>query len=438
MGEFKGVFALVIIFVVVVIPLNAGAEDDYDEWAGFEPEDMYDPVEFTGFTGDWNGHRSELADKGFTIDIDVIQFYQGVLHGGFESDWRYGGTAEYNFQFDFQKMGLWPGAFINGRAIQQFGQFVNEDTGSLIASNTQGMFPLPDYDGLALPQLVFTQFLSESFGILGGKIDTTDGDNTRFSGARGKDNFMNQNLVFNPVAIRAAPLSSLGGGLIFIWPDVHAAKPVTLSVTVLGPDGMPNTVGWDDDYEDGAAYFGAFRVPTEFFDKDGAHSFAVAYSTKDTTILDQDPLLILPPTPGAPPTLEENDSTWAFMYNFDQYLFNEEQDPTQGFGLFGRLGIADDEASPADRFYSIGLGGKGVIEGRDDDTFGFGYYYVGVSDEMPSVIRDVLDSGQGYEIFYNIEVTQWLHITPDFQIIDSGNKNADTAYVAGVRVRMDF
>ncbi|MHC4265173.1 MAG: carbohydrate porin, partial [Planctomycetota bacterium] len=72
------------------------------------------------------------------------------------------------------------------------------------------------------------------------------------------------------------------------------------------------------------------------------------------------------------------------------------------------------------------------------DTFGFGYYYIGVSDEMPSAVRNVLESGQGYEIFYNIEVAKWLHITPDFQIIDSGNRNADTAYVAGVRVRMDF
>ncbi|MHC4225673.1 MAG: carbohydrate porin, partial [Planctomycetota bacterium] len=287
-------------------------------------------------------------------------------------------------------------------------------------------------------QLVFTQFLSESFGILVGKIDTTDGDSTRFSGARGKDNFMNQNLVFNPVGIRAVPLSSLGGGLIFIWPDVHAAKPTTLAVTVLGPDGMPNTVGWDDDYEDGASYSAAFRVPTEFFNKDGAHTIAAAYSSKDTTILDQDPLFIIPPIPGAPPVVKENNGTWAFFYNFDQYLFNEEQDPTQGIGLFGRLGIADDETSPPDRFYSIGLGGKGIVEGRDEDTFGFGYYYIGVSDEMPSVIRDILDSGQGYEFFYNIEVTQWLHITPDFQIIDSGNKNADTAYVAGVRARMDF
>ncbi len=41
------------------------------------------------------------------------------------------------------------------------------------------------------------------------------------------------------------------------------------------------------------------------------------------------------------------------MYNFDQYLFNEEKDPTQDFGLFGRFAIADEEPNTADHFYSI-------------------------------------------------------------------------------------
>ena len=84
--------------------------------------------------------------------------------------WEYGGSAEINFKLDFQKLGLWPGAFINGRATSQFGKFANENTGAITAVNIDGMFPLPDYDGVAVPQLVFTQFLSESFSIFFGKI----------------------------------------------------------------------------------------------------------------------------------------------------------------------------------------------------------------------------------------------------------------------------
>jgi len=438
MGKFKVLFVLVILTVSINVPLDALAESDRDEWAGFAPEDMYDPEEFTGLTGDWYGHRRKLADKGITLDIDVMQAAQGVVEGGIDSSWEYGGSAELNFQLDFQKMGLWPGAFIKGRAIRQFGRFVNENTGAITAVNLDGMFPLPDYDGVAVTQLVFTQFLSESFCVFFGKIDATDGDANEFSGARGKDNFMNANLVINPVPIRVAPLSALGAGVLFIWPNVHAERPSTLTVSALGSNGMPNTVGWDDDFEDGTSFLGAFRQPTHFFGKHGSHTFSVGYSTKDWSLLDQDPRLILPPTPGAPLTMEEEDDTWAVMYNFDQYLFTEEQDETQGFGLFGRYGLADEKVSPTESFYSLGLGGKGIIDGRDEDTFGVGYYYLTFSDKLPSLIRDLFGSTHGFEVFYNIEVTRWLHITPDFQIINPSAKSADTAYIAGVRVRIDL
>ena len=428
------VLALVVLIVSTIMPMDALAESDQDEWTGFGPEDMYDPIEFTGFLGDWYGQRAKLAENGFTVDIDVTQFYQGVLGGGTDSSWKYGGTAEFNFQFDFQKLGLWPGAFINGRATHQFGRFANGDTGTISSVNTAGMWPVPDYDGVAVPQLVFTQFLSEDFAVFLGKIDASDGDSTRFSGARGKDNFMNSNLVFNPVIMTSAPLSSLGGGVLFIWPDVHAERPATLALTVMGGNGQANTVGWGDDFEDGSAYSAAFKLPTNFFDKDGAHTFMALYNDSDFTILNQDS----PFLGGMPPTLEESDGTWGLLYNFDQYLFNEAEDESQGFGLFGRLGVAEGDTNPADTFYSIGLGGKGMIDGRDEDTYGIGYYYIELSDELPRSVRTGFGDSQGVELFYNIEVTKWLHITPDFQIINPSDKSVDTAYVAGFRARMDF
>ena len=50
------------------------------------------------------------------------------------------------------------------------------------------------------------------------------------------------------------------------------------------------------------------------------------------------------------------------------------------------------------------------------------------------------DYTQTIELYYNIEVTPWLHITPDLQIIDNptGSKDVDTALVAGVRMHMEF
>jgi porin len=152
------------------------------------------------------------------------------------------------------------------------------------------------------------------------------------------------------------------------------------------------------------------------------------------------------------PTKESG--SWAFTYNFDQYLYEEAQDPAQGFGIFGRIGISDGKANPIHQFYSFGFGGKGLIPTRDRDRFGIGYYYMKISgdlrDTFPPLLRERvgLDHEQGVELFYNIAVTPWLHVTPDLQFIDAARNEAPlvganrkaihTAVVAGLRVKIDF
>jgi porin len=42
------------------------------------------------------------------------------------------------------------------------------------------------------------------------------------------------------------------------------------------------------------------------------------------------------------------------------------------------------------------------------------------------------------EVYYAITAAPWLHITPNFQIVDPANQFVDTALVAGVRVKIDI
>jgi porin len=122
--------------------------------------------------------------------------------------------------------------------------------------------------------------------------------------------------------------------------------------------------------------------------------------------------------------------------NFDQYLYTEQEDPTQGIGLFGRFGWARDDVNPINYFYSLGVGGKGVIPTRDNDTCGIGWYYLDLSNDLPFPFH----SEQGIECYYNIEIAPWLHVTPDIQVIkDPGGTSAyDCAWVAGLRVQMNL
>jgi len=44
----------------------------------------------------------------------------------------------------------------------------------------------------------------------------------------------------------------------------------------------------------------------------------------------------------------------------------------------------------------------------------------------------------GVELYYNIGVTKWFHVTPDIRWIEPAAKGADTAVVIGVRTKVDF
>ena len=65
-----------------------------------------------------------------------------------------------------------------------------------------------------------------------------------------------------------------------------------------------------------------------------------------------------------------------------------------------------------------------------------GYYHINLSGDMPSMFH----SEQGVEAYYNIEITPWLHITPDIQVIANpgGTESNDCSFVWGIRMQMNL
>jgi hypothetical protein len=145
-------------------------------------------------SGDWWCFRNQLAEKGVTIDMSLTQSAQGIVHGGKDTGWQYGGgRGDIILNVDTQKLGLWPGGFLN---IEAEGNFIPADTllksingraGALLFVNSNQSFPLPAGDNFNLPALNFTQFLSPYFGLTIGKyatITSNSGDTRIRSRAR--------------------------------------------------------------------------------------------------------------------------------------------------------------------------------------------------------------------------------------------------------------
>jgi porin len=86
------------------------------------------------------------------------------------------------------------------------------------------------------------------------------------------------------------------------------------------------------------------------------------------------------------------------------------------------------------------VGGASPLTCRKLDTFGFGHFYVGVSDSLKQLAPRLLPIGDehGVELFYNVAVTPWCHITPDLQMVTPGRERVNTLLFLGLRAKVDF
>ena len=278
-------------------------------------------------TGDWGGRRSKLADRGVQFDSNLTQIYQGVASGGTNRTGRYSGSLDRVLKLDFHKLGLWPGGFMFAEAQVPYGNTVNPYSGGVLPVNTLLAITTPALNELILPHLYFTQFLTEWFAVVLGKLDTTGGDANEFAHGRGDDKFMNLAFSFNPVSIRLAPYAPLGMVLSF-FPH----KDVVYGFSVVDPQGLPNTAGFNTLVEDPTALTHELRVTIRPFGLTGHQLLGFGWANKPFTLLTQDPRTIIDNVLVGTP-LKTGSDTWAVYYNFDQYLYQDKQDPTGALGF---------------------------------------------------------------------------------------------------------
>jgi porin len=372
------------------------------------------------------GRRRSLAERGILLDLNVTQFYQGVTSGGLEQRFRYGGHGDYLAKFDFDKLLGREGLFLQLRAEHRFGQAVNLDSGSFGAPAVLPNLPVLGREDVHLTNFVITQALSEKFIVFAGKVDTLDGDFNDFAHGRGRTQFFNSNFVFNPIAVRTIPYSTLAAGFSFL----QGVNPI-FTFTVLNATDTSTTSGFDELFDEGVALSAELRLPTQLFGRPGHFGMGGTWNSREYISLGQDPRILEPDVPIALTT-----GSWSLRWNVDHYLFVDPCDPSRGWGFFGRAGISDGNPNPIKWIASFGFGGNSPLPGRGEDRFGLGWYYGAASSELGPFFNP--DSGNGGEFFYNIAVTPNIQITPDLQIINGGIPNSDTAVLFGLRANLAF
>jgi porin len=419
------IIVAVIILFGISLSVHAGAQET-------PPANTYsgDFWSRSTLTGDWGGARNDLAKKGVTFDLSLTQAYQGIVSGGKERVWHYGGHGDLNIHLDTQKLGLWPGGFLTVEVEGNYGNSVNSETGALMPSNNSQMFPTPIGENLNVPAVNFTQFLSPYFGVMFGKfatLSTTAGDMNEFAHGKGDTQFMNMAFNLNPVVATTVPYSALGAGAI-VLPTKNPHEAI-VSFMVMQTNGLASTSGFSDLNQNLLTFVGEGRIRTNFFGLTGHQLFGAAYSNKEYASIDQNARIIIESG-----EIEKKKGSWNIHYNFDQYLYEPKKGSGQGIGIFGRFGASDGNPNFMHYFYSIGVGGKGVIPGRPLDQFGIGYYYLDIKNPTLTGLRttkSILRDEQGFEAYYNCALTPWMKLTPNIQIVRPAQKDVVTSVTTG-------
>jgi len=409
----SAIIVTIIFLLGICLSSQAFAQDGYTNYAG----DLWSR---STLTGDWGGFRNDLSKKGVTVDFNVTQVLQGVVGGGKETGWEYGGRGDLTINADTQKLGLWPGGFITVEVEGNWDKSVNGETGALMPVNTNQLFPMAGSDQLNIPAVTLTQFLSHYFGVFVGKLDTMSGDMNEFAHGKGDTQFFNTAFSINPVALLTIPYSTLGAGVIIL--PTKDPNEAIINFMAVDANGAAESSGFDTVAKGNTSYAGSARVRTDFFGLTGHQLVGGTYSTRNFTSIDQDLRIILENR-----TIQQKDNSWCVFYNFDQYLYEVKKGSGQGIGVFGRFGASDGNPNPVHYFYSLGIGGKVLRTPRSLDNFGIGYYYINVSNPTFTGslgnTRSFLGNEWGLEAYYNFAITPWMHLTPDIQYIRPGQRN---------------
>jgi porin len=395
-------------------------------------------------TGDWSGWRSKLADRGVTMDLFATQYYQGVTRGGQSRDFEYGGKLDYLLNVDGHKLGLWKGLFVNMHAETRFGTDTNGIDGLLVPSTLPMSFPEANKSITAITGLKVTQALSENFVVYAGKINTLQEFPLRFSPGNtsnlpGLAGFSSGALVFNPIVARTVPYSAAGVGAAYVVDEL----PV-FSLSVFDPEERA-AKGLENLYARGVTIVPDLILSGKLFGRPATLNLGGTYSNSKYRALDPSAYLNLlrigqlREAIGAEELPEETGS-WSLYANGYQALWVNPCNEKVSWGLFGAVGLSDGNPNPIRYYAAGGIGGRSMIRGRESDSFGVGYYYVGLSDQFKNLTRAIKSQRDEYgvELFYNYAVTPWCRLTPNFQVARPSTVGVDTTLLAGLRLQLIF
>lgn len=406
-------------------------------------------------TGDWNGTRTSLKDKGIDIQLTYINEILDVMHGGIDRRASYEGRLDLTVETDLGKLVGWDGFMTHVTVFQIHGSEHNA------ATNVGSIADPSNIDAYRTTRL-FTAWLqygdpaynkenpskSDRFSIRVGQLAADD----EFLTSPTAGGLING--TFGWAAIQSANILSGGPAYPLATPgariQVRPVDDVAIRAAIFSGDpagdncngGNPQVCN-NNGLTFSAAGGALAMVEAELGVNQakaakglpGVFKIGFWYATADYND-------VRFPT--------SHDGNFGIYGVADQTVW---QGGDTSISVFTRAGVVPSNRNTVSFYIDGGVGVKGLIPGRADDTLTFGVAYEKISPDAIAADRDavlpVIRSNEAvFEISYAAQIAPWWVIQPDFQyIVRPGGNVADPnnpaipvrdAAVFGVRSTLKF
>ena len=253
----------------------------------------------------------------------------------------WGGKLDMLAHLETSRLGLWEGGTLDLFVESRQGDSIDGFAGVYSPTNLAMYFPVHDAQITAITGLKFNQQITENFGLYFGKLNALNGDRDRFLKYPLTSRFWNAAFNFN-LALDRYPYSTPGVGF-YATPDWGPA----LSLLVLDSHNSPTTSGFQNLGSNGVFLYMEAKQATNFFGLAGKQTLAGLYGTGSFTDLSPATFITLPAYAGPP--IPKKAGTWTILWNCEQRLVVDPDDPDRGLGLYVQTGLGDGNPNPVRR-----------------------------------------------------------------------------------------
>ena len=405
-------------------------------------------------TGDWNGARTSLKDKGIDVQLTYINEVLGVIHGGINRRASYEGRLDLTVETDLGKLLGWDGFMTHFTVFDIHGSRNNA------ATNVGSIADPSNIDALRTTRL-FTAWLQ--YGDPGYNKENpakSDRFSLRIGQLAADDEFLTSptaggliNGTFGWAAVQSANILSGGPAYPLATPgariQVRPVENVAIRAAIFSGDPAgENCVGNPQYCNNNGLTFSVAGGALAMVEAElgihqakaakglpGVYKIGFWYASADYADI-RFPLA--------------HDGNFGIYGVADQTIW---QHGDTSISVFTRAGAVPSNRNTVSFYIDGGVGLKGLIPGRADDVLTFGAAYEKISPDAIAADRaaglPVIRSNEMvFEASYAAQIAPWWVIQPDFQYIvrpggrieDPGNPGTPVrnAAVAGVRSVLKF